>query len=90
MTRITINEAALDCNADQIGSTARAELGFDLAAIVRRGLIADADRVSDLEQGTTFSQERRISRSRDDKSLSGCDGVRMLEKTSSSAISCST
>jgi hypothetical protein len=52
-----MDEAGLNCDADKIGGARRPEFGFDLATIVRRRLIANANRIGDLWQSTTLGQQ---------------------------------
>src|SRR6266480_3687415 len=44
-------------DADEIGGAPRPQLGFDLAAVVGGGLIADPERVGDLDEITALRQQ---------------------------------
>src|SRR5262249_42225060 len=54
---ITIGQAVLNGNADQIGSASRMQLGFNLATVVRNGLVADAESVGDLGEAAALRQQ---------------------------------
>jgi hypothetical protein len=47
----------LNGDADQIGGALRPQLGFDLAAVVRSGLVADAECVGDLAEAAALRQQ---------------------------------
>jgi hypothetical protein len=47
----------LDRDPDQIGSSRKAELVLYVAAIIRHGLVAEADRIGDLQQAVAFAEE---------------------------------
>src|SRR6516164_3900574 len=54
---VAVDEAGANRDADQIGIAGCAELGSDSTAIVGRGLVADAERIGDLRQGTTLGEQ---------------------------------
>ena len=47
----------LDRNPDQIGGSGKAELVLHLAAIIRHGFVAEANRVGDLRQAVAFAKQ---------------------------------
>ena len=47
----------LDRDPDQVGSSRKAELVLYVAAIIRHGLVAEADRIGDLQQAVAFAEE---------------------------------
>src|SRR5215471_8253006 len=49
-------EAGLKRDTDELGRARRPELGSELAAIIRGGLVADAERVGDLRQRASFGR----------------------------------
>src|SRR5207248_3643470 len=54
---IAIGQTVLNGDADQIGGARGLQLGFDLAAVVRSGLIADAECVGDLGEVAALRQQ---------------------------------
>ena len=46
-----------DRDPDQIGGSREAELVLHMAAIIRHGLVAEADRIGDLQQTVAFAKE---------------------------------
>ena len=47
----------LDRDPDQIGGSCEAELVLHVAAIIRHGLVAEADRIGDLQQAVAFAKK---------------------------------
>src|SRR5580692_8336794 len=54
---LSLGDAALDGDPDEVGGSGDAELGFDLAAGVGDGLVADADRRGDLIEAAPAAEE---------------------------------
>src|ERR1700746_2970037 len=54
---IAIGQTVLNGDADQIGGALRPQLGFDLAAVVRSGLVADAECGGDLAEAAALRQQ---------------------------------
>src|SRR2546423_13289485 len=54
---IAIGQTVLNGDADQIGGARGSQLGFDLAAVVRSGLVADAECVGYLDEVAALRQQ---------------------------------
>src|SRR5271165_628708 len=55
--RLAIGETVLNGDADQIGGARHPQLGFDLATIIRGGLVTNAERVGDLGEAAALRQK---------------------------------
>jgi hypothetical protein len=56
---ISIVETVLNGDADQISDAPRPQLGLDLAAVVRGGLVADTEGAGDLGEAAALRQKTK-------------------------------